>query len=77
MLFCFYVIASRAKPAFKNLKKIYTKKWSNLRNSKKSRTSREAVGKAENELRQCSFLTWLDDFVQPQASRSSFHVDYS
>ena len=36
MLFCFYVIASRAKPAFENLKKNYTKKRSNLRNSKKS-----------------------------------------
>ena len=33
--------------------------------------------KAESELRQWSFLIWLDDFIQPRASRSSFHVDYS
>ena len=77
MLFYFYVIASRAKSAFKILKKNHTKKRSNLRNSKKSGTSREAVEKAESELRQWSFLTWLDDFVQPRASRSSFHIDYS
>ena len=73
----FYVIASRAKSAFENLKKNYTKKRSNLRNSKKSGTSREAVAQAESELRQWSFLTWLDALVQPRASRSSFHLDYS
>ena len=77
MLLCFYVIASRAKSPFENLKKSYTKKRSNLRNSKKSGTSREAVEKAKSELRQWSFLTWLEDFVQKRASRSSFHVDYS
>ena len=72
----FYVIAS-AKSAFENLKKNYAKKRSNLRNSKKSGTSREAVEQAESELRQWSFLTWLDALVQPRASRSSFHLDYS
>lgn len=71
----FYFIATRAKSAFENLKKNYTKKRSNVRNSKRSGTSREAVEKAENELRQWSFLTWLDDFVQPRVSKSSFDVD--
>ena len=77
MLFCFYVIASRAKSTLTNLKKNYTKKRSNLKNSEKSETSREAVEKAESELRQWSFLTWLDDLVQLLSPRSSFYVDYS
>ena len=47
----------RVKSSFKNLKKNYTKKRSNLKNSKRSGTSREAVEKAESELLQWSFLT--------------------
>ena len=43
-----------------------------MRNVKKSGTSREAVEKAENEFKQLKFLTWLDEFVQPRPSRSSF-----
>ena len=74
MFLCF---ASRAKSALENLKKNYTKKPSKLRNSEKSGTSREAVEKAGSELRQWSFFTWLDNFVQPRSSRSSFYVDYS
>ena len=70
MLFCFDDMASRAKPTFENLEKNYTKKRSNLRNSKKPGTSREAVKKVKSELRQWSFLVWLDDFVQPRAYRS-------
>ena len=77
MLLCFYVIASTAKSAFENLKKNYTKKQSNLRNSKNCGTLREAVEKAESELWQWCFLRWLDDFMQPQASWSSFHVNCS
>ena len=77
MLFSFHGIASRAKSAFENLKKNDTKEQNNLRNSKKSGTPREAVEKTESELREWSFLTWLDDFVQPRASRSSFYVDDS
>ena len=77
MLFYFYVIASRAKSAFENLKKNCIKKRGNLRNAKKSGTSGKAVKKAERELRQWCFLIWLDDFVQPRASRSAFRVDYS
>ena len=73
-LFCFNVIASRAKLVFENLKKNCTEKGRNLMNSKKSGTSREAVKKAKSELQQWNFLIWIDDFVQPQ---SSFHVDYS
>lgn len=64
--------ATRAKTCFENLKKNYTKKRSNVRNAKKSGTSREAVEKAENEFNQFSFLVWLDDFIRPRNSRSSF-----
>ena len=31
-----------------------------------------AVEKAENELNQLSFLVWLDEFIRPRNSRSSF-----
>ena len=54
------------------MKKNYTKKRSNLRNSKKSGTSRMAIEKAEHELNQLSFLVWLDESIRPRNSRSSF-----
>ena len=66
------LLAVRARTCFENLKKNYSKKRSNLRNSKKSGTSRMAVEKAENELNQLSFLVWLDEFIRARNSRSSF-----
>ena len=65
-------LATRAKTSFDNFKKNYTKKRSNFRNSKKSGTSREAVEKAEREFNQLSFMVWLDDFIRPRNSKSSF-----
>ena len=64
--------AARAKTSFENLKKNYTKKRSNFRNSKKSGTSRDAVEKAEREFNQLSFMVWLDEFIRPRNSKSSF-----
>lgn len=54
-----------------NLKKRYLKKKSNVRNSKRSGTSAEAVEKAEKEFRPYQFLTWLDPFIQLRESRST------
>ena len=34
--------------------------------------SRDAVEKAEKELNQLSFMVWLDDFIRPRNSKSSF-----
>ena len=75
-MFLCYSFKSKSKPS-KIWRKNHTKKRSNLKNSKKSGTSREAVEKAASELQQWSFLTWFDDFVQSRASRSSLYVDYS
>ena len=68
----FFFLAARAKTSFENLKKNYTKKRSNFRNSQRSGTSRDAVDSAEQELKKMSFLVWLDDFIRPRSSKSSF-----
>ena len=51
------------------MKKNYTKKRSNFQNSQ---TSRDAVDSAEQELKKMSFLVWLNDFIRPRLSKSSF-----
>ena len=71
----FFILDVRAKTSFENLEKNYTKKRSNLRNAKRSGSSRESVEKAENEIRQLKFFTWIDQFIQPRSSRSSFDTD--
>ena len=43
----------------------------------RSGTSREAVEKAESELNQLKFMTWINEFIQPRASRTSFDVEES
>ena len=65
-------LGGRAKAAFENLKKNYTKKRSNLKNSKTSGTSREAVEKTENERKPFKFLTWLENFAIPRNTKSQF-----
>ena len=49
---------------FTNLKKRYLKKRNELKLSKKSGTSAEAVLKAEKTFKPYQFLVWLDDFIQ-------------
>ena len=75
LLFTFSLIlhlGGRAKAAFENLKKNYTKKRSNLEKSKTSGTSKEAVEKTENELKPFKFLTWLENFAIPRNTKSQF-----
>ena len=71
-LFLFnFFLAERAKSSFENLKKRYFKKRCASKKSQKSGTSRSEVEKAEAELRQFSFLTWLDPFIRLRETRSN------
>ncbi len=56
---------------FSNLKKRYLKKRSELKQSKKSWTSLDAVSKAEKNFHQYNFLSWLDEFIQIRPGRTN------
>ena len=67
----YFFTVARAKSAFENLKKRYFKKRCEFKKSQKSGTSWEEVEKAEAELRQFSFLTWLCRFIRLRETKSN------
>ena len=67
-----HFLASRARTSFDNLKKRYSKKKNDFKKAQRSGTSREAVQKAETELKSLIFMAWLDSFIQLRDTKSNF-----
>ena len=68
----YFTVRCQSKNGVRKPEEELQKKLSNLKNSKTSGTSREAVKKVENELKPFKFFTRLDHFVLPRNSKSQF-----
>ena len=69
-----FFVASRAKLAFENLKKSYSKKKNDFKKAQRSGTSRDAGEKVENEMKRFRFLAWLDSFLQARKTKSNITI---
>ena len=71
MRFSYCILGTKAQVLFANLKKRYLKKRNELKLSKKSGTSAEAVLKAEKNFKPYQFLVWLDEFLQLRKGKTN------
>ena len=64
-----------AKNAFRSLHTKYVRRKNTLKESKKSGTGSEKVKKAEKDIREYLFLSWLDNFAYERNSKCNLQHD--
>ena len=57
-----------------NLKKCYSKEKNDFKEVQRSGNSRDAVEKAENEIKHFIILAWLDSFLQALQTKSNITI---